>query len=74
MGNTAQAIALIVDALPQNDQLLAYELVKKLALAWDPDFTKSTSIELKHMEEAEQSGYLNDDEIDWDNLDTLIFD
>lgn len=70
MGNTAQAIASMVDILPENDQLLAYELVKKLVLAWDPDFTKVTQEEAKQLEEAERNFANGDtvsmDEINWD--------
>lgn len=34
MGNTAQAIASMVDILPESDQMLAYEVIKKLVLVW----------------------------------------
>ena len=56
--------------LPKNDQTLAYELVKKLVLAWDPDFTKLTSEERNRLEIAEaeiaNGDTVSDDEIDWD--------
>ena len=42
MAPIAQQIADMVDMLPTEDQALAFELVKKLVLAWDPDFTKTT--------------------------------
>lgn len=70
MGNTAQAIASMVDILPENDQQLAYELVKKLLLAWDPDFTKVTPEKAAQLEEAERNfdkgETVSMDEIDWD--------
>lgn len=44
------------------------EPIKKLILAWDPDFTKVTPKEAKEIEEAEQSGFVSSDEIDWENL------
>ncbi len=70
MGNTAQAIASMVDILPENDQQLAYELVKKLLLAWDPDFTKVTPEEAAQLEEAERNfdkgETVSMNEIDWD--------
>jgi hypothetical protein len=70
MGNTAQAIASMVDILPENDQNLAYELVKKLVLAWDPDFTKVTAEEAKQLEEAERNfengNTVSMNEINWD--------
>lgn len=39
-----------------------------LVLAWDPDFTKATPAERKHMKEAEKSGFVPEDEVDWNNL------
>ena len=62
MSTTAQVIASMVD--------IAYEMIKRMVLAWDPDFTKVTPEEAKHLEEAErnfQNGdVVNHDEIDWD--------
>jgi hypothetical protein len=37
-------------------------------LAWDPDFTKVTPEEAERMKAAEESGYIFDDEIDWENI------
>ena len=37
-------------------------------LSWDPDFTKVTADEAKRIEKAEKSGYLDANEIDWDNI------
>lgn len=70
MGNTAQQVAMMVDMLPENDQKLAYELIKKLVLAWDPDYTKVTPLEAMQLEEAEQAfengEYVSHEDIDWD--------
>ena len=49
----------------------AYEIVKKLVLAWDPDFTKVTPKEARELAEAEASGFLSEEEIDWDHLDEM---
>ena len=69
MGNAAQQIASMVDMLPENDQRLAYELVKKLVLAWDPDFTKVTPQEAQALAEAEEhfknGEYVTLDEVNW---------
>ena len=66
----SQQIAQMVDILPDADQALALELVKKLVLAWDPDFTKLTPAEARAVEEAEaqisRGETVSDDEIDWD--------
>ena len=60
----------MVDILPDTDQILALELVKKLVLAWDPDFTKATPDEHAAMEKAvrelDAGEYVTDSEINWD--------
>lgn len=69
MGHTAQQIAGMVDMLPETDQQLAYELVRKLVLAWDPDFTKVTPQEAQAVAEAEaefeKGDYFTEEEINW---------
>ena len=54
--------------LPEADQNFAFEFIKRLVRAWDPDFTKVTPQEAREIEEAEASGFLDESEIDWDNL------
>ena len=70
MGNAAQKIAGMIDMLPESDQMLAYELVKKLVLVWDPDFTKVTPQEAQTLAEAEEhfkkGEYVTMNEINWD--------
>lgn len=70
MAPIAQQIAQMVDMLPETDQTLALELVKKLVLAWDPDYTKATPAEDAAMEEAvremEAGDYVPDSAINWD--------
>ena len=51
------------------DQFLACKFIKKLILAWDPDFTKLTPSEAKHLAEAEASGFVDEADIDWDHLE-----
>ena len=69
MTTVAMDIAKMVDMLPENDQIFAYEFVKKLVLAWDPDYTKVTSVEYAEIADAEQSGFLAEEEIDLDHLE-----
>ncbi|MBR1990292.1 MAG: hypothetical protein IJ987_07420 [Firmicutes bacterium] len=69
MTTIATDIAKLVDMLPEEDQKFAYEFVKKLVLAWDPDFTKSTISEINHIKAAEASGFVCEKEINWDSLD-----
>ena len=68
MSDKALQIAEMIDMLPEQDQNLAYDLIKKLVLAWDPDFTNVTKKEAAQIDEAEKSGFVSENEIDWDNL------
>ena len=52
MAPIAQQIADMVDMLPEKDQALAFEWVKKLVLAWDPDFSKVTPAEKAEIDKA----------------------
>lgn len=67
MSDKTMKIAEMIDMLPEQDQSLAYELIKKLVLAWDPDFTKLTPDERKALEQAEADPeFISMDDIDWD--------
>lgn len=68
MSSIAMKAARLLDALPEADREFAYEFIKKLVLAWDPDFTKVTAEEAKKIENAENSGYVDADEIDWESI------
>ena len=68
MSTQAQQIAAMLDMLPEQERNLAFEMLKRIILAWDPDYTKLTLSEAAALEEAEESGYVDADEIDWDNL------
>ena len=61
-----------MDMLPESEQSFAYEFVKRLVRAWDPDYTKVTPEEAKQLEEAEKSGFISESEIDWDNLGNVV--
>jgi len=60
----------LMEILPENDQNFALEFIKKLVLAWDPDYTKVTPTERKELEEAEkdiaENGTISHDAINWD--------
>ena len=47
MSTKTAEIAKMIDMLPDSDKELAYELIRKLVLAWDPDYTKVTEQEYK---------------------------
>ena len=68
MSSAAIRIAKMIDMLPESEQLFAEEFVKRLVLAWDPDFTKVTPEEAEKIKEAEASGFISEDEIDWNDL------
>lgn len=70
MSELAQKTATMLDMLPDQEQQLAYEMLKRIVLAWDPDFTKLTPAEADAIREAEaqieRGETVSDDEIDWD--------
>ncbi len=68
MSNIAWEAARLMDVLPEADQVFAYEFIKKLILAWDPDFTKVTPEEAERIKAAENSGFVDDEQIDWDHI------
>ena len=60
----------LLDMLPESDQSLVYELIKKLVLAWDPDFTKVTPEERKRLDIADEEFIrgetISHNSIDWE--------
>ena len=68
MSNIAMDTARLIDMLPESDQAFAYAFVKKLILAWDPDYTKLTEEEAKCLAEAEREATVPESEIDWDHI------
>lgn len=53
MSETAMKIAETFDMLPEDQQKLAYEILKTMVRNWDPDFTKLTEQEAAALKEAE---------------------
>ena len=55
--------------LPESDQSLVLEIVKKLVIAWDPDYTKTMPDEERALEEAEKEigkgETISHDSIEW---------
>lgn len=68
MSEIALDAARLLSMLPEADQNFAYEFIKKLVLSWDPDFTKLTVEEAGQLQAAEESGFIDESEIDWENL------
>lgn len=47
---------------------MTVEFIKRLVRAWNPDFTKVTSEEARQIAAAEESGFVDESEIDWDSI------
>lgn len=65
-----QEMLRLYNFLPEVDQDFALAFMKKLVLAWDPDFTKLTPMERADLESA-RADFENDravlmEDIDWD--------
>ena len=60
----------MLEMLPESEQEFASQLIKRLVLAWDPEYTKLTPEERRNLEDAEQrmdrGEYIRDCDIDWD--------
>ena len=44
----------MIDMLSEQEQILAFELIKRMVLAWDSDFTKLTPSERETLEKADR--------------------
>ena len=67
MTKTIEQTVNMLEMLPVQEQDLALELVKRLVLAWDPDYTKLTPKERACLEAAENGEYVDSENIDWDS-------
>ena len=67
MTNTIAHTVSMLEMLPAQEQDFAYEFVKRLVLAWDPDYTKLTPTEQERLKAAENGEYINAKDINWDN-------
>ena len=60
----------MMDMLPEHEQALAFKMLKRIVLAWDPDFTKLTEAEALSLQQAEDELAKGDtvphDAINWD--------
>lgn len=69
MNAATKEVINLMEILPESDQNFALEFIKKLVLAWDPDYTKVTPAERKALEEAEkdivENGTVLHDAINW---------
>lgn len=69
MSVVSKQIIDMIDMLPESEQKLAFELIKRMVLAWDSDFTKLTPSERERLMKAEKEiankETVNHTEIDW---------
>ena len=60
--------AKMVDMLPESEQRLAHEVLKRLVLAWDPDFEKVTPEEANRIVAAEADEFIVESDVNWNDL------
>ena len=60
----------LLEILPETEQNFALELIKRLVIAWDPDYTKLMPAEKKELDDAEKdismNGTISHEAINWD--------
>ena len=67
MSTKTAEITEMLDILPESDLNLAYGIIKKMVLAWDPDFTKLTESERVRLEQSKKDPeFVDMDDIDWE--------
>ena len=70
MSDLAMKAASMLDILPTEEQRLAFEMMKRIVLALDIDYTKVTPAKAAVLEEAEaeiaRGETISDEDIDWD--------
>lgn len=66
MSKTVEQTVYMLEMLPKQEQDFALEIIKRLILAWDPDFTKLTPEERMALESAENGEYIDAEDIDWE--------
>ncbi len=59
----------MLSMLPEQELDFACEMIRKILIAWDPDYVKVTPEEAAAIEHAENSGWTNAKDIDWDNIE-----
>lgn len=67
MTKTIEQTVTMLEMLPAKEQDFAMEFVKRLVLAWDPDYTRLTPDERVRLESAENGEYIDSEDINWNN-------
>lgn len=68
MSPATKYIIEMIDMLPEQEQQLAFELIKRMVLAWDWDFTKLSQIERERLTKANNE-IMNGETVDHDLID-----
>lgn len=70
MSTATKQVVHLMELLPESEQNFALEFIKKLVLAWDPDFTKVTPGERAELEQAieeiRNGETVSHEDINWD--------
>lgn len=67
MNSTIEKATNLLEILPESEQNFALEFIKKLVIAWDPDYTKTTPNERKALQEAEHD-FETGNTVDYNNI------
>lgn len=66
MNTAIKEVVDLMEILPESEQNFALEFVRKLVLAWDPDYTKVTPMERIELQEAlSDEERISHEDIDW---------
>ena len=68
MSPVTKQIIEMIDMLPDQEQQLAFEFIKRMVLAWDGDFTKLTPFERESLNKADKE-ILNGETMDHSEID-----
>lgn len=68
MSTVSKQIVDMVNMLPESEQQLAFEFIKRMVLAWDSDFTKLTPFERDKLTKADAE-IINGETIDHSEID-----
>ena len=66
MNTAIKEVVDLMEILPESEQNFALEFIRKLVLAWDPDYTKVTPVERAELQKAlEEDERISHEDIDW---------
>ena len=66
MNTAIKEVVDLMEILPESEQNFALEFIRKLVLAWDPDYTKVTPVERVELQKAlEEDERISHEDIDW---------